>query len=144
MRDFGYFVSKGDVKKVSKDIALARSLMEAAKDRLAFAKSQPANERAARFVLEEAYEAVREALDAKLALDGYKSYSHEAPIAYIKNKGLSEGEAHAINHFRFLKNRTKYYGKRVSVADSREAVSMAEKMLPKIERICFPQKGGAA
>ena len=41
-----------------------------------------------KYILENAYEAMREAADSVLYVDGFKSFSHEASIIYLAKKGF--------------------------------------------------------
>ena len=69
--------------------------------------------------LENAYEAMREAADALLYLDGFKSYSHEASIAYLLRKGFGESEIIEIDRFRKIRNGIKYYGRDCNLEDAK-------------------------
>ncbi|MBR9690224.1 hypothetical protein GOV08_00915, partial [Candidatus Woesearchaeota archaeon] len=82
MRDFEFYLEKKDVKKVSKDTALANSLINGIKKRLNSLKKLDSKDDAILF-FETGYDCIREACDAILAVKGYKSYSHIASIAYL-------------------------------------------------------------
>jgi len=109
MLNFEYFVKENKVKKKSVDINLAKSLVRSSKDRFDFAvkliDTKP------RYALENAYEAVIELTDALLALNGYKSWSHEANIAFLKNfKEFSFVELERLDGIRRKRHSSKYYG----------------------------------
>jgi len=55
--------------------------LTSAKDRFGFAMKLENS----RYALESAYEAVIELIDSLLAMEGYKSWSHEANIAFLKS-----------------------------------------------------------
>jgi len=82
MLNFDYYIRQKVVKKKSTDKNLARSLVKSSKDRFEFAvkilDTKP------RYTLENAYEAIIELIDALLALNGYKSWSHEANVSFLK------------------------------------------------------------
>ena len=105
---FEYYVSKGLVKKRRKNVRLAESLMNSALDRMEFAKqilqTKP------RYALEMAYEAVIELIDALLALEGFKSWSHEANIAFLSKIGFSDVELRRFDITRKKRHISKYYG----------------------------------
>ena len=125
MRPFYSFLDLGEVNKVSRDIPLANSLFQDAESRFHafFPYKEPT-----KFVFENGYEAIRELMDSLLALRGFKSYSHEAPISFLLEQDiLDEKEAKDIDHIRYLRNRSKYYGKQFSLI---ELGTLLEVILP--------------
>ena len=77
-------------------------------------------DRFAMFVFENLYDCLREICDALLALDGYKTYSHEAAIAYLGEKGVPDGIVTRIDRYRRRRNASKYYGRTVSTEDAED------------------------
>jgi uncharacterized protein (UPF0332 family) len=109
MLNFEYFIREKKVKKKSVDKKFAKSLMKSSKDRFEFAvkimNMKP------RYALENAYEAIIELIDALLALKGYKSWSHEANIAFLKKfKEFSFVELERLDSIRKKRHSSKYYG----------------------------------
>lgn len=138
MRGFGYFLERGDVRKQSRDPSLSRALVKRAKERLEFAKVQKITEATSTFIVEEVYEAIRELVDAKLFLDGYKSYSHEASIVYLNGlQGIGEADIARLDSLRKSRNSSKYYGKHMPVNAARDAIRFAEHMFPKLTALCL-------
>ena len=89
MRPFDFYLELNEVKRVSKDPELAKSLIRDMNERIA--KSLKLNVKEfAKIVFENLYDALREFSDALLALDGYKSYSHQASIAGLEEYNFSE------------------------------------------------------
>jgi hypothetical protein len=66
-------------------------------------------------VVEQYYEIIKEYLTALMALDGYKSLSHEVLVAFLKKfyKEFSEQEILFIDGMRKLRNRINYDGFKV-------------------------------
>ena len=119
MKNFNYYITEGKVKKSFTDIELAKSLIKDALERkkiipLLDVKLMP------KIVYENAYDVIRDLLDAILAIDGYKSYSHEASISYLKNYNFDEIMMLKIDGFRYERNSSKYYGKGVSIEMARD------------------------
>jgi len=85
VKEFEFFLKKGNVKKQSPDRNLSLSTFNESLDRINMAKNILKKEKS-KYVLENAYEAMREAADAVLYLDGFKSFSHEASIIYLLKK----------------------------------------------------------
>lgn len=134
MRSFEYYVEKGDVKKQSPNKNLSAATYAECLDRLALAKSIFVKEKP-KYVLENAYEAMREAADAILYLEGYKSYSHEASIVYLMKKGFTERDIFQLDRLRKIRNDIKYYGKDCDKEDARDALALADKFLPQIKKL---------
>ena len=81
VKDFEFFLLKGEVKRQMSDKNLAKSTFKDSLERLEFSKSLLKSAKS-KYVLENAYDAMREAADSLLYLEGFKSFSHEASINY--------------------------------------------------------------
>ena len=81
------------------------------------------------------YDVVRELIEAKLLLGGYKSYSHEATVSYLKSLGFSSSEVEFMDELRDIRNHTKYYGHLVNVEYAKKVSEFVNKLYPKIERM---------
>lgn len=133
VKDFEFFINKGEVKKQSSDENLSKATFKESLERMEFAKSL--TNAKPKYVLENAYEAMREAADALLYISGFKSYSHEASIAYLLRKGFNLEEINEFDRFRKIRNGIKYYGRDCDTADADEALKLAEKIVWKIGKI---------
>ncbi len=115
MLAFSYFLGKKKVLRRKKDIPLAKSLIEDANARIVFAKKSKED---TKYAFEASYESVRELMDAILAVVGYKSYSHEASIAYLQEYDFSQPVISHIDNIRKKRNNSKYYGKTIDKAEA--------------------------
>ena len=137
VKDFEFFLKKGDVKGQSPDKNLAFSAFKDSLERIEFErklihKSKP------KYVLENAYEAMREAADSILYIRGFKSFSHEASIVYLLKEGFNERDIMELDRFRRIRNGIKYYGKDCDLLDAEQAIKLADKIITKIkEKIEF-------
>lgn len=121
MNDFEFYLSEGSVKKRKPDFELAKSLIKDAKER--FEKVSRLDTPAfSKIVFENVYDALRCILDALLALDGYKSYSHEASIAYLRKYKFEDSLIKELDNFRQTRNSSKYYGKDVPSGDTADII----------------------
>lgn len=134
MKEFNFFVNKGEVRKQSPDKNLAKATLDDSEERLALAKSLQKLTKP-KYILENAYEAMREAADSILYADGFKSFSHEASIVYLLKKGFSESDIAEFDRFRRIRNGIKYYGGDCDESDAEAAIRLAEKMVQKINEI---------
>ncbi len=134
MKDFEFFLKKGDVKKQSPDKNLSNATFKDSLERLELAKNllQKAKPK---YILENAYEAMREAADSILYREGYKSFSHEASIIYLIKKGFSEQDIIEFDRFRKIRNGIKYYGRDCDESDAGSAIKLAEKIIGKIKKM---------
>lgn len=131
MNDFELYSKEGKVKRQTPDFELARSLLADSITRIDKIKKLEINE-FSKIIFENAYDAIRDILDALLAVDGYKSYSHEASIAYLKKYAFEDSTLRELDDFRYTRNSSKYYGKDVSEDDAREILSFYQKYSEKI------------
>ena len=137
VKDFEFFLKKGDVKRQSPDKNLAFSTFKDSMERIEFAK-QLLNKTKQKYVLENAYESMREAADSILYLRGFKSFSHEASIVYLLKEGFNDKDIIEFDRFRRIRNGIKYYGKDCDISDAEQAIQLAENMINKIkEKIRF-------
>ena len=81
---FKEYLKQGQVKKKTPDPEEAKSLLNKAINRLTYFRKQLIKEKEASIVLENTYESMREATQALMSLKGYKPYSHEATIHFLK------------------------------------------------------------
>lgn len=134
MNEFELYLREGKVKRQTPDFELAKSLIKDSKSRLEKVKMLDIKE-FSKIIFENAYDAIRDALDALLAVDGYKSYSHEASIAYLKKHAFEDSTLNELDNLRYLRNSSKYYGKDVLEDDAKEILDFCRKYIGKITSI---------
>ncbi|MBI4018442.1 MAG: hypothetical protein HY368_02435 [Candidatus Aenigmarchaeota archaeon] len=132
---FQFYLDENLAKKESPDKTKAKSLMEKAFLRMKFIKNHDIDETTSTFIFEDIYECLREAAQSLMSLEGYKPYSHEAVIAFLKEfYSFSEDEIAAFNRYRILRNNCVYRAAKVSPAVCKESLKFLEKFLPKIRK----------
>ena len=106
---FQHYLNEGLTRKVGVDREEAKSLMNRATLRLDYVKKQEINEDTSPFIFEDIYETLREAAQSLMPLKGYKPFSHEALISFLKEfYNFPEHEISAFNRYRILRNKTVY------------------------------------
>jgi hypothetical protein len=136
MRPFNYFLKNKEVRLITPNIHESESLVEDALKRFNYFASQKLNEENSKFVFENIYEAVRELLDSILLKEGFKSYSHQAPIVFAENRGiLTSKDALLLDGLRDLRNKSKYYGKKMGLELVEEKVIIGKDIFNKIKNI---------
>ena len=134
MKDFDFYVKEEAVKKVSPDYELAKSLIDDSHERFKTAEKLDAKD-FSKLVFENVYDSLRDILDAILAVRGFKSYSHEASIAFLKRGGIEESTILELDNFRHLRNSSKYYGKKISADSAAEILRFYKKHANKFEAL---------
>ncbi len=134
MFDFQYFIREKDVVKRWIDTNLAKGLMEDAEDRFPFGEEILSKK--PKYAFENAYEAVRELADALLALEGWKSFSHEASISFLqKFSEFNKIELEILDKIRKKRNDSKYYGKIIDKNQAEEDIKFLKKIFDKLIKI---------
>ena len=133
MKQFEFYIQNKDVRKISPDFALASSLVKDMFNRTNMVLTLDLK-KFAKIIFENIYDALRDFCDALLIVDGYKSYSHEASISYLKNYNFSEEDITKLDNFRYIRNGSKYYGKDISIQDAKEIKKFYLKNINKIKK----------
>ncbi|MBI2668361.1 hypothetical protein HYX14_00825 [Candidatus Woesearchaeota archaeon] len=134
MKSFKDYILEKKVAKKSPEVAEAQSLLRQAQARLHDLHSLSLDPQNAPFRFESGYEVLREALQAFLAKEGFKPYSHEAVFCFGFERGLlSEAEYFKADRFRRIRNDINYRGKLVTVEEARELLVFIDTVVPKLE-----------
>lgn len=106
--------AKEDIKEVSEDKETANSLLKTADIRFDALKILLENDstKFASVLAEGYYEIIKEIITALMAIDGYKTTSHEALVAYLKEfyEEFDDYEIMFIDDLRKLRNKIDYKG----------------------------------
>ena len=114
---------------------MAKSLLQKAETRLKMINKEKADEENSSLVFEDVYEVLREASQSLMELKGFKPYSHEALVSFLKGyKLLSDEEVNIIDNYRALRNNSVYRAEKVSLQKCMEALDFANKSLPHISK----------
>ena len=143
INSFNNYLKQGKVKKKTYDFEEAKALFEKAKNRIKYTKSRKLSIGSAQFILEDSYEAIRESAQALMSINGYKPYSHESTISFIKefyNSKFTEEEIHKFDRFRQLRNNSIYKAEAVSLEDAKDCIYFAIGFIKKIKSILKVKK----
>jgi len=140
MKEFNHYVEKGDIKKQSPDKNLSIATFKSSIERIQHAEKLFKNKDMPKYILENAYEAMRESADAILYSEGFKSYSHEASITYLEKKGFTQEELTEFNRFRKIRNNIKYYGGTCDEAEALQCLTLSKQIINKIKTIINKKK----
>lgn len=103
--------SQEEVKRVAPDRQMAKAILKMIEVRMK-ALSLVDRKEFASLVVEDYYEITKEAITALMALDGYKTLSHEVLVAYLREfyPQFSESEILLVDQLRQLRNKIAYKG----------------------------------
>jgi uncharacterized protein (UPF0332 family) len=136
MKEVEDFIKEGNVRRQNKDSNLAKALIKSSEKSVKNIKRIKIDELNAESVFSEVYDSIRELIDAVLLSEGYKSYSHEASILYLKKFSIiSEKEILFLDNFRKIRNGIKYYGKEVNTEDVKNSIKFMNDILIKLHKI---------
>jgi hypothetical protein len=119
MESFESYLKKGIVRKSFRDLERAKKLIKDGEKRLRDVELIDIN-KVPKFVFENVYDALRDFLFAMLLNDGFKTYSHEAPIAYLLDKGFNVYTINMLDRFRYRRNGSKYYGEEIFIEEAKD------------------------
>lgn len=139
MKPFEFYTEERSVRKASIDVELARSLIKDMNERINENFKENVNKKP-KTIFENIYDALRDFCDAILALEGYKSYSHEASISYLLKKGFDVETVNKIDSFRYKRNGSKYYGKSIIPSEAKEIKEFYLQVQPKIDKLIKDNK----
>lgn len=140
LNSFGNYLKAGKAKKKTPDIEEANALLNKAIDRLDYLKNKIIDDKTAKFILEDAYEVAREAAQAIMSVRGFKPYSHEATISFVKEfygGVFKEEDIYNFDRFRQLRNDSVYKAVEIGAEEAKSSLLFAEAFIHKIKSIKF-------
>lgn len=136
MKKFEDFLESGDVRKQEKNEILSKSLMKSVEKSLKNIYRVKVDDLNAESVISEVYDIIRKFIDSILSLEGYKSYSHEASILFLRKFSIfAESEIIFLDNLRKIRNGIKYYGKEADIDSSLRSISFMNSIIPKLNKI---------
>ena len=134
MKEFREFLKDNTIRKQGAKPARAKDLLNETTKRYKFLKTIQQKEEFAIYITENAYDIIRELLEAKLYLEGYKSGSHEATISYLKELGYSEHDLKFLDAVRVIRNGIKYYGEGSNLGFALQVLDFLERISPNLRK----------
>lgn len=135
IESFQFYTDNEMVRKTAPNKENAAALMARAYARLEYVRNQRIGEDTAPFLFEDIYEVLREASQALMELKGYKPYSHEAQIAFLRDfHGFPDYLISAFDRLRILRNKCMYGAAHISAETCKEALGFAVSVLPELRK----------
>ncbi len=136
MKPFNYYLNEGLVRRTRANSVLASALVSKAELRLKRISRSQIDEGESSIVFEDIYECIREAAQSLMEIKGYKPYSHEALISFLKEeKLLSESRINILDNYRILRNNSVYRAEEISLDKCKESLEFANETIPEIKTI---------
>ena len=141
-KEFQYYLSKGIIRKSSKDKSRSEFLKRESEISLKGLKERimvmGINDLNSNSIVKDCYDIVMEMIRAKLLLEGYSSsgsYAHEAEISSLKNLEFPESQISFLNELRYLRNSVTYYGKILDTEYAQKVFTFLKKIMPRLREI---------
>lgn len=135
IRNFDYYIKENLIRKTYPNISEAMSLFKRSKDRLKYIQVQKINKFTSPFIFENIYECMREAVQSLMALKGFKPYSHEALISFLKEFcKTKESDLNNFNRYRIMRNKIVYEAQTISVETCKESLNFLIYFMNEIEK----------
>ena len=119
------------VKKVKENPEQAKALYELARRRLESIEKRRKDE-FSQLLIESYYEAIKELISALLSIHGYKSYSHECLVSFMKEfypTIFDDFQIHFLDSLRKLRSDIQYKGRDVADDYLKRNSSVIEKII---------------
>jgi len=132
---FQYYLDENLVRKTTPNKETAKALMTKAYERFEYVRQQRISKSTASFIFEDIYESLREGAQALMESKGYKPYSHEAIISFLKEYyKFPQQYVSALDRYRILRNKCFYGASQISVETCKEAMGILAGFLPELRK----------
>ena len=121
--------------KITIDKARANSLIDTAKGRTNYFKSQVVNETSASFIFEGYYASVLELLHAIVILQGYKVDNHVCLGYYLRDVLKNPKLFRFFYDCRFKRNSLVYYGKKMDLLIAKNSIQKCKKLISELNSL---------
>ena len=138
INSFDNYMRLGKIKRKTPDIEESRALKEKSMERLKYVMDRKIDEKIAKFVLEDSYDAIREAAQSLMSASGFKPYSHEATISFIVkyfSEAFTEEDIIKFDQFRIMRNNSVYNASEITKSQAESCLRFAIDFIDKVKKI---------
>ncbi len=125
--------NKKIAKNVSKDEELISSLIKTSENKLKTQEKLITNNITASSKFSLAYDSLRELIEALSLKNGFKIYNHEGYTAFLKEIIKNSALGEKFDELRKVRNSINYYGKEISIEDSKKLINSVKELREKIK-----------
>ena len=136
--NFSHYIANRHVKKRTINPEEAKSLLKKAEARLNYFKDKEINNESASIIFENIYSSIRESAQSLMSLKGFKPYSHEATISFLKEfykEEFTEEDLNKFDMFRQLRSDSEYRAVTVSKEDAESCLKFTQIFIEKIKQL---------
>ncbi len=133
--DFEDCVRKRIVKEVSLDEDLINSLFKTSKNRFDSGEKLELSEVTSASKISLLYDSLRELLESLALKNKFKIYNHECYTYFLKEILNKENIAEEFDDIRKIRNSINYYGKEISVDETKEILERIRNLRKEVLRI---------
>src|SRR3989344_5094361 len=135
--NFSHYIANRHVKKRTINPEEAKSLLKKAEARLNYFKNKEINNESASIIFENIYSSIKESAQSLMSLKGFKPYSHEATISFLKEfyKEFTEEDINNFDRFRQLRSDSVYRAVHVSKEEAELCLMFAQVFVNKVKKI---------
>jgi len=133
--DWRECIKKSLIKEIKKDDNLIISLSKSSKNKLICSNMLELNEKTAISKISLAYDSLRELLEALSLKKGYKIYNHECYTTFLKEILNENSKAEEFDNLRKIRNAINYYGKDVSIQNTKNILNRIKKLKKQIKNL---------
>lgn len=133
LKNFKEFISSGIVKKQSKDINRAKSLIKESEKSYIFLieiiEKIGISDDNANIIIKQSYDIIMELIRAMMISDGYNSSgmgAHEAEVSFLRKVNFPESDIQFVNQLRYFRNGIVYYGKNFNKEYCKKVIKFLE------------------
>ena len=126
-------LESGSARKVNKDVARAKSLIETSKERISLIGK--IDERNCNFVFEDYYTSLLELIQALVVLRGFKVANHICLGFYLRDFLQREDLFNRFDDLRYKRNSLTYYGNRMGFETAKDSIEKTKKTIKEIRKL---------
>lgn len=124
--DWNTCLRKQEAKQIKPDSEMALSLTKASANKALSSQLLKLQEETATSKISLSYDSVRELLEAIALQQGFKLYNHICYVGFLKEILKEENLAEEFDELRKIRNDINYYGKDVSLIETKAVLSRLE------------------
>ena len=135
-KDWNDCLENNSARKIFRDKAKARSLIETSKNRIRFINSnEKSKNEFLNFIFEEYYSSILEILHALAILDEFRVSNHICIGFYLKKILKKEELFILFDNLRFKRNSIMYYGKTMNLETAKRAIDDSKFLIDELSKM---------
>lgn len=134
MKNWNDCLADFSARKITPDLSKTKSLIETAHERIE-QSNKDINEKSANFIFEDYYTSILELFQSLVQINGYNVKNHLCLGYFLRDVLKKENLFQIFDDLRFKRNSLVYYGKRMDLRISRDAINKAKILFHKLNNM---------